>query len=142
MRPAPEPAARDCRAPRDAMGFTEELLLEVGEEPVQGNRFVCVTPNKQRERKKECYVRARNAPNFTKCICCIKTQNPDYISHKLQHLMPPVEKRGQPEELLSRWLTLKTLHKHKHTHRYALPTHAHRYENLFFFKSFLVYLSL
>lgn len=33
LRPAPEPAARDCRAPRDAMGFTEELLLEVGDEP-------------------------------------------------------------------------------------------------------------
>lgn len=36
MRPAPEPAARDCRAPREAMGFTEELLLEVGDEPAQG----------------------------------------------------------------------------------------------------------
>ncbi len=36
MRPAPEPAARDCRAPREAIGFTDELLLEVGEEPAQG----------------------------------------------------------------------------------------------------------
>lgn len=33
LSPAPAPAARDCRAPREAMGFTEELLLEVGEEP-------------------------------------------------------------------------------------------------------------
>lgn len=39
LRPAPEPAARDCKAPSEAMGFTEELLLEVGEEPVQKNRF-------------------------------------------------------------------------------------------------------
>lgn len=31
--PAPALAARDCRAPREAMGFTEELLEEVGEEP-------------------------------------------------------------------------------------------------------------
>ncbi len=33
LRPAPAPAARDWRAPKDAMGFTEELVLEVGEEP-------------------------------------------------------------------------------------------------------------
>lgn len=33
LRPAPAPAARDCRAPREAMGFTDELVLEVGEEP-------------------------------------------------------------------------------------------------------------
>lgn len=36
LRPAPEPAARDCRAPKEAMGFTDEVLLEVGEEPAQG----------------------------------------------------------------------------------------------------------
>lgn len=53
LRPAPEPAARDCRAPRDAMGFTEELLLEVGEEPVQGNRFVSATPSKQRRKQRQ-----------------------------------------------------------------------------------------
>lgn len=33
LRPAPAPAARDCSAPREAMGFTEELVLEEGEEP-------------------------------------------------------------------------------------------------------------
>lgn len=33
LRPAPAPAAKDWRAPKDAMGFTEELVLEVGEEP-------------------------------------------------------------------------------------------------------------
>ena len=33
LRPAPAPAARDCSAPREAMGFTEEFVLEVGEEP-------------------------------------------------------------------------------------------------------------
>lgn len=33
FRPAPAPAANDWRAPREAMGLTEELLLEVGEEP-------------------------------------------------------------------------------------------------------------
>lgn len=33
LRPAPALAARDCRAPKEAMGFAEELLLEVGEEP-------------------------------------------------------------------------------------------------------------
>lgn len=33
LRPAPAPAARDCSAPREAMGFTDELVLEVGEEP-------------------------------------------------------------------------------------------------------------
>lgn len=37
LRPAPEPAARDCKAPRDAMGLTEELQLEEGEEPIQEN---------------------------------------------------------------------------------------------------------
>lgn len=33
LRPAPALAARDCRAPKEAMGFAEELPLEVGEEP-------------------------------------------------------------------------------------------------------------
>lgn len=33
LRPAPALAARDCRAPKEAMGFTEELPPEVGEEP-------------------------------------------------------------------------------------------------------------
>lgn len=36
LRPAPAPAARDCRAPKEAMGFTDELLLELGEEPARG----------------------------------------------------------------------------------------------------------
>lgn len=35
LSPALEPAARDCKAPREAMGFTEELLPEVGDEPDQ-----------------------------------------------------------------------------------------------------------
>lgn len=38
LRPAPAPAARDWRAPKDAMGFTEELVLEVGEEPAVQRR--------------------------------------------------------------------------------------------------------
>lgn len=33
LRPAPAPAARDCSAPREAMVFTDVLVLEVGEEP-------------------------------------------------------------------------------------------------------------
>lgn len=39
LRPAPAPAAKDCRAPKEAIGFTEELLLEVGEEPGQGDIY-------------------------------------------------------------------------------------------------------
>lgn len=38
LRPAPAPAARDWRAPKDAMGFTELLVLEVGEEPAVKRR--------------------------------------------------------------------------------------------------------
>lgn len=40
LRPAPALAARDCSAPKEAMGFTEELLLEVGEEPAWGTLAV------------------------------------------------------------------------------------------------------
>ena len=39
LRPAPAPAARDCRALKEDIGFTEELLLEVGEEPARGNIY-------------------------------------------------------------------------------------------------------
>ena len=40
LRP-PAPAARGCRAPRDAMGLADELLLEVGEEPAGGRGSPC-----------------------------------------------------------------------------------------------------
>lgn len=33
LRPAPVLAARDCSVPRDAMGLTDDVLLEVGDEP-------------------------------------------------------------------------------------------------------------
>ena len=47
LRPAPVPAASDCRAPREAMGFTEEVLLEVGDEPVRGIFKVNIKYNKK-----------------------------------------------------------------------------------------------
>lgn len=50
LRLAPAPAAKDCRAPRDDMGFTEELLLEVGEEPARGECDM-VTINKTQSMK-------------------------------------------------------------------------------------------
>lgn len=33
LRPAPAPAAKDCSAPKEAMGFIELLLQEVGDDP-------------------------------------------------------------------------------------------------------------
>lgn len=55
LRPAPEPAARDCRAPKEAMGFTDEVLLEVGEEPAQGIFTVNVMINTTGNETELCY---------------------------------------------------------------------------------------
>lgn len=55
LRPAPEPAARDCRAPKEAMGFTDEVLLEVGEEPAQGIFTVNVMINTTGNEIELCY---------------------------------------------------------------------------------------
>lgn len=43
MRPAVAPA-NVCRAPREAMGLTELLLLELGEDPVIRNLGVKLEP--------------------------------------------------------------------------------------------------
>ena len=45
LRPAVAPA-NVCRAPREAMGLTELLLLELGEDPVTRNPSVKLEPTR------------------------------------------------------------------------------------------------